>query len=89
MSEHEVQKSIENAYQEDNHVPVERDELTNEALIEVLTEFDIFACKAMSAYAHKMDILDVGEGRFEGTESFMDAVQRVQAKIRIVMDRLS
>lgn len=66
----------------------QREELTKEALLEVLREADLFACNALSAYAHKITMFDTGEGRFGKDLNFMDAVAQLQGKLRIVAERL-
>jgi len=63
-------------------------ELTNAAMIEVLEDADKFACDALTAYIHKMDMLDCGSGRFKGDQTFMDAVSELQSKLRILATRL-
>ena len=67
---------------------MKRDDLTNESLIEILDEADRFACEALSAYTHKIGMLDMGRGRFKEEQSFMEAVSELQGKLRIVKDRL-
>jgi len=59
-----------------------------ELVLEVLREADRFACEALSAYAHKISMLDTAEERFSGKLNFMDATSQMQQKIRIVCKRL-
>ena len=63
-------------------------DLTKESLIEVLKDADKFACDALSAYVHKVEMLDCGTGRFKKEQSFMDATCELQSKLRIVVKRL-
>ena len=63
-------------------------QLTKEALVEVLRDADRFACDALSAFIHKSNMFDTGEGRFGQDLNFFSAVGQLQEKLRIVAKRL-